>query len=182
MVGGDDESCADAQTAPPLDEYGFPVDPGLLVPCDELVADEPEVDVTRPSPALSDPDPASGSKADDEELADAFSTWRGTTAASLVDEYFQLLALRAAACDPAWFDEPYDGDLRVADGTAWRAAAHTAMASVPEPRARALLYEAQDAFWKAGSDCDLSIETWLTATEPGLDALEAAGAILEGLL
>ena len=122
-----------------------------------------------PSPALVDPDPDAGRDAVRRRArVDAYGTWRSTTAASLVDEYFQRLLLKAEACDPAWFDQPYEGPLRVANGASWRAATHTAMASVPDPDARASLYEAQAAFWDAGADCDQLVNTWLDRTEPGL--------------
>lgn len=170
---GDDPECADPDTETPVDEYGFAIDPELLVPCDELAAEAPPADPDEPSPALIDPDPGAGRDLSDDELRVMYGTWRSTTAASLVDEYFQLLLLKAEACDPAWFDQPYEGPLRVASGASWRAATHTAMASVPDPDARASLYRAQAAFWDAGTDCDQLVNTWLDRTETGLAALEA---------
>lgn len=170
----DDIECSDPDAGTPVDEYGFAIDPELLVPCDELTAAEaPPADPDEPSPALIDPSPDAGRELSDDELSDAYGTWRSTTAASLVDEYFQRLLLRAEACDPDWFDEPYEGPLRVADGATWRAATHTAMASIPDPVARASLYEAQRSFWEAGTDCDQLVDPWLDRTETGLDALDA---------
>ncbi len=171
---GDDDSCADPTTETPVDEYGFAIDPELLVPCDELTAEAPPADRDEPTPALVDPDPDAGRDSSDEERRAAFRSWRSTTAASLVDEYFQRLLLKSEACSTAWFERPYDGPLRVEEGTSWRAAAHTALASVPEPDARALLYGAQTAFWEAGTDCELSVERWVEITETGLDSLDAA--------
>ncbi len=171
---GDDDTCSDPTAETPVDEYGFAIDPELLVPCDELAAEAPPVDPDEPTPALVDPDPDAGRDASDEALVDSFRSWRSTTAASLVDEYFQRLLLQSDACSTAWFERPYDGPLRVEDGTSWRAAAHASLASVPEPDARALLYEAQTAFWEAGADCDRSIERWLELTGSGLDAMNAA--------
>lgn len=170
---GDDQECSDPDVETPVDEYGFAIDPELLVPCDELAAEAPPDDPDEPSPALVDPDPAGGGGLTDEQVAEAYGAWRSTTAASLVDEYFQRLVLRSEACDLAWFDQPYEGALRVADGATWRAAAHTAMASIPDPGARASLYQAQAAFWEAGTDCDREIATWLDRTEAGLVALDA---------
>ena len=178
---GDDPECSDPDDAAPVDEYGFAIDPELLVPCDELTAEAPAADPDEPSPALVDPDPGAGGGQSDEELSEAYDTWRSTTAASLVDEYFQRLLLRAEACDPAWFDQPYEGPLRVANGATWRAATHTALASVPDPVARASLYEAQTAFWDAGADCDQLVNTWLDRTEPGLAALDAGVERLRAL-
>ena len=171
---GDDEECADPTGETPVDEYGFAIDPELLVPCDELAAEAPPVDPDEPTPALVDPDPDAGRGLSEEALRDEYRSWRSTTAASLVDAYFQRLLLQSEACSTTWFERPYDGPLRVEDGTSWRAAAHTAMASVPEPEARALLYRAQAAFWEAGADCERSIERWLEITESGLDAMDDA--------
>ncbi len=171
---GDDDTCVDPSGETPVDEYGFAIDPELLVPCDELAAEAPPADPDDPTPALVDPDPEAGRGSSDEERRDAYRSWRSTTAASLVDEYFQRLLLRSEACATAWFERAYEGPLRVEAGTSWRAAAHTALASVPDPDARALLYEAQSAFWEAGTDCERSVERWLEITEPGLDAMDAA--------
>ena len=178
---GDDDQCADRSGEAPVDEYGFAIDPELLVPCDELAGEAPAADPDEPTPALVDPDPDRGRDRSDEERRDAFRAWRSTTAASLVDEYFQRLLLEAEACDTMWFERPYDGPLRVEEGTSWRGAAHTALASVPDADARALLYVAQAALWEAGTDCEHSIERWLDVTETGLDALDAAVVRLEAL-
>jgi hypothetical protein len=169
---GDDLDCSDPDAETPVDEYGFAIDPELLVPCDELTAEAPPADPEGPSPALIDPDPDAGRDLSDDQLRDAYGTWRSTTAASLVDEYFQQLLLHAEACDPDWFDRAYEGPLRVADDTTWRAATHTAMASIPDPVARASLYEAQTEFWEAGTDCDQLVDAWLDRTEVGLAALD----------
>lgn len=178
---GDDDQCSDPTAETPVDEYGFAIDPELLVPCDELTAEAPPADPDDPSPALVDPDPDAGRDDTDDERQDAFRSWRSTTAASLVDEYFQLLVLKADACSTDWFERPYEGPLRVEEGATWRAAAHTALASVPDADARSLLYEAQTAFWEAGTDCERSIERWLDITETGLAAMDAAVQRLEVL-